>query len=370
MPSEEVHISLEPGPPRLPCPHFRWSKLSFALAFVVLSKTDQYLQATTFREQCRILISTLIPLGCSLRELGFLFGSKNCVQKQYEKIKKEDLGLLMPIGRPKLFSQIDAITLKNKIDNLHIRNYFPDFNEIQEIVEELFQVSITSDTARYICKDYFNYTTSLAKAKEDKRLEVSENDIDLYFEQLKTVLIGINGRFILNIDETGVCEYINTQPYVVVTPEKCKSQAFIPVSRSERRCTGFVGICPDGINPKPMIIVCRKTYDSEINFEYPADGFSIDYQPKSFMTKRLFKKFLIETIIPFFNQKCRLCNYDGYAIIIMDNLKAHENAVSELSNELAAAKIVIQWIVPHASDQLQMLDVGIFSFPKTKIFTF
>ena len=59
----------------------------------------------------------------------------------------------MPIGRPKLFSQIDAITLKNKIDNLHIRNYFPDFNEIQEIVEELFQVSITSYSARYICKD-------------------------------------------------------------------------------------------------------------------------------------------------------------------------------------------------------------------------
>ena len=134
------------------------------------------------------------------------------------------------------------------------------------------------------------------------------------------------------------------------------------MSRSERRCTGFVGICPDGINPKPMIIVCRKTYDSEINFEYPADGFSIAYQPKSFMTKRLFKKFLIETIIPFFNQKRRLYNYDGYAVIIMDNLKAHENAVSELSNELAS--------VPHASDQLQMLDVGIFSFPKTKIFTF
>lgn len=51
----------------------------------------------------------------------------------------------------------------------------------------------------------------------------------------------------------------------------------------------------------------------------------------------------------------------------MDNLKAHENAVEELSEELLAAKILVYWIVPHASDQLQMLDVGIFSYQKENI---
>lgn len=117
-------------------------------------------------------------------------------------------------------------------------------------------------------------------SKEDKRLEVSENDIDLYFQGLKTILSGVNGRFILNIDETGVSEYVNAQPFIVVTPQNFTSCACIPVNRSERNCTGVVGIAPDGINPKPMIIVSRKTYDLEIHYEYPSDGYSISFNQK------------------------------------------------------------------------------------------
>lgn len=363
---EKQHTSHDLGPPRCAQKLFKWSQLSFAFAYLGLTQTDKYKQVSTFREQCRLLIEVLLPLGCSLREIGNLFGSKNCVQKQFEKIKKEDSGMLLPVGRPKLFNNVDAVVLKAKIDELHSKSYFPEFFDIQEIVEDLFDVCISSDTARYVCKEYFGYTTCLAKSKEDKRLEVSENDIDLYFQGLKTILSGVNGRFILNIDETGVSEYINTQPFIVVTPQNFTSCAYIPVNRSERRCTGVVGIAPDGINPKPMIIVSRKTYDSEIHYEYPSDGYSISFQSKSFMTTRLFKKYLTEIIIPYFSQKRKDFSYEGNAIIIMDNLKAHENAVEELSEELLAAKILVYWIVPHASDQLQMLDVGIFSYQKRK----
>ena len=55
----------------------------------------------------------------------------------------------------------------------------------------------------YICKEYFGYTTCLAKSKEDKILEVNENDIDSYFQGLKNNLNGANEIF-LNIDEIGV----------------------------------------------------------------------------------------------------------------------------------------------------------------------
>lgn len=115
-----------------------------------------------------------------------------------------------------------------------------------------------------------------------------------------------------------------------------------------------------------MIIVSRKTYDSEIHYEYPSDGYSISFQSKSFMTTRLLKKYLTEVIIPYFSQKRKDFSYEGNAIIIMDNFKAYENAVEELSEELLAAKILVYWIVPHVSDQLQMLDAGIFSYQKRK----
>ena len=83
------------------------------------------------------------------------------------------MGILKTVGRPKMFDSINADTLKRKLDLLHQKNYFPEFQKNQEIVEELFNVTISVETARYLCKEYYGYTTCLAKAKEDKRLEVT-----------------------------------------------------------------------------------------------------------------------------------------------------------------------------------------------------
>lgn len=114
---EEQHTSHDLGPPRCAQKFFQWSQLSFAFAYGFLTQTYKYKHVSTFHEQCRLLIKVLLPLGCSLREMGNLFGSKNCVQKQFEKIKKEDSGMLLPVGRPKLFNNVDAVVLNAKIDD-------------------------------------------------------------------------------------------------------------------------------------------------------------------------------------------------------------------------------------------------------------
>ena len=86
----EKHVIHNLGPPRTADPNFKWSQFSFALAFHVLQNTDKYKSVQTFRDQCRLLISELVPLGCSIREIGLLFGSRNCVRKQLMKIQKEE----------------------------------------------------------------------------------------------------------------------------------------------------------------------------------------------------------------------------------------------------------------------------------------
>lgn len=109
-----------------------------------------------------------------------------------------------------------------------------------------------------------------------------------------------------------------------------------------------------------MIIVSPKTYDSEINFEYPADWYTIIFQSKSFITARIliFKR----KCYPIFQKKCHLYSYYENAINIMDILKAFE----EISEESATTKTLIHWIVPDASEKLQMLDVWIFGYQKHK----
>ena len=45
-----------------------------------------------------------------------------------------------------------------------------EFFEIQEMIESILCI----ETARYLCKEYYGYTTCLAKAKEDKCHEVND----------------------------------------------------------------------------------------------------------------------------------------------------------------------------------------------------
>lgn len=51
-----------------------------------------------------------------------------------DNIKKEDMGILKTFGRPKMFDSISADILKTNIDQLHQKNYYPEFYEILIII--------------------------------------------------------------------------------------------------------------------------------------------------------------------------------------------------------------------------------------------
>ena len=64
-------------------------------------KDPRWINAQSFREQCKLLIEYLHdPPNCvSFSQLGLMFGSRHCVQKQYYKIQQQ--GTLLPRSRPK-----------------------------------------------------------------------------------------------------------------------------------------------------------------------------------------------------------------------------------------------------------------------------
>ena len=105
-------------------------------------------------------------------------------------------------------------------------------------------------------------------------------------------------KIFFNLDEVG-----DVQEITVVVP-KSYTKTKIPISFVRRkRCTGLVCISMNGEIPKPLIITQRKTIDSEIFHYVQKSSFNCEFQQNGFITKTIFKRWLINTFIPFVNQQ-------------------------------------------------------------------
>ena len=111
-----------------------------------------------------------------------------------------------------------------------------------------------------------------------------------------------------------------------------------------------------------MIIVNRSTLDSEIHSIVPSDKYFIARQSKGFLTTSNLKRWFEKIFIPELKLKREKYNYYGKCLLLMDNFISHQQIMDIINFEEYNIKVL--FIVPHASDQLQPLDLNIFGNQK------
>lgn len=336
-------------------------------AYMNMIHDPEWESCKTFRDQCRILHKYLRnnEIHISDADLGHLFGSPNCVKKQFIKIRKVDRGEMKPNGRPSLLSPQIHTELENQIHLWHANRHFPSYEEILDYIEEHYNIKLTNVSIRNYIKYHYPFATATGVPFESERVECKEADIDDYFEKLKQRLDGVDGRFCFNLDEVGQQDFVDALDITVIVPKELEgTRILIPVRRNSRRASALSCIAPDGINPPPLIIIPRKTIDSEIFNYVPKNAFTVAYQENGFMTITIFRQWWMHSFIPFLRQKKRSLNYSGKTVVIMDQLRAHVAVVDSLSDDIASDNIEVQYLVPHSSDQTQPLDLGVFGRQK------
>ena len=185
--------------------------------------------------------------------------------------------------------------------------------------------------------------------------------LNLYCKEVK------NG-FLFNVDEAGEQDYVDACKTYVIMPKKASnSTPKIGVSRTGRRLTVIHTVATDAEWIKPLFIVNRKTYDSEIH-RYIAEGMiDIQHQPRGFCNAPLFGHWFLNIFIPHLQKKRKDHNYDGPALLLLDGFTAHRKITDYITERhLEELNLKILYIPPHTSDQLQPLDLGIFGIQKRK----
>ena len=269
-------------------------------------------------------------------------------------------------GRPPILNEHQAKALAEFIVDRFNKRYPVSYEDCREFIMSEFEIAVNIISLRSFLSRMPIFKTVTGIPMEDSRNFCDESEIDSYLQQLEDVLrVGqVPAAFIMNIDEAGFAEYVDTHNSVRIVPASYAQKTVpVPVSRAEKRASLLAGICADGDTLKPMIVVPRDTMERELILRgYTVDKIHFAHSEKGYMTTDLFLQWAEKSFFPEIRRKRAFHDYYGPAILILDQYGSHcsDTFVSMCEDE----NVVCMFIPAHTSDQLQPCDLGVFAIQK------
>ncbi|KAA6380145.1 MAG: hypothetical protein EZS28_024327 [Streblomastix strix] len=205
---------------------------------------------------------------------------------------------------------------------------------------------------------------------EEMRFDASLESASEYNIRLDEEVVGIPACIFVNCDESGIQQYIDSHRKAVICPIYVKdSECKQKVDRSDKNTTVLAGICLDGSNVCPAIVVRRKTLDDDIFTKGLWDGVDCIVLPsdKGYMCTNHFFIWKMRSLIPFVvkqrnENKLRPTEWGG---LLLDGHGAH--LTEEIKYSLTKAHIRIIQLPAHTSHCFQPLDLSTFHSMKSKV---
>jgi hypothetical protein len=324
----------------------------------------EYSKAKSLKKQLKIAVIYLrsdTHIKFSFEDMAKLFGTS----KPYVyKIFKERNSPERSVGRPSILSD-EAIECMVKLINDQYESKNPaTFDMILDMLQYQYNISIKPDTLRHIIRARPEFKTVDGIPMERTRVLASEEDLNNWYEELKAEIEEIPGSFIFNVDETGCSSWNDAHEVRVIVPASYDGLKIkVPKDRNSKRSTLVACISGDGSALKPLVIVHRKTYEQEVFlYGYNSRNALFAYQENSFMTTVLFEQWADEIFFASVAERRKETNYTGPALLILDGLSSHHSAA--FREACSERNIILRFLIPHTSDQVQPLDLVTFGILK------
>ena len=329
----------------------------------------EFLEAESFRDQCTRL-NVLYRQSCEKKVsydiLASIFADKTTRSSIQQQIVKAE-NTPRQNGRPPGLSKEECEECDEWLQTMLGNEDFPTWEDLEDHIFEKHKKAPTHAEI-YDFLEKFSYESRIAEPMEEERVNFSKGELVRYLTQLNTFCQNVKHGFLFNVDEAGEQDYVDACKTYVIMPKKAHNTVpKIPVSRLARRMTVIHTVASDAQWIKPLFIVNRKTYDSEIH-DYITEGMiDIQHQPKGFCNAPIFGHWLLNIFIPHLIEKRKSHNYYGPSLLLLDGFTAHHKITDYISPEkLKELNLTLLYLPPHTSDQIQPLDLGIFGIQKRK----
>jgi hypothetical protein len=335
-----------------------------------LSGDDAFSQSQSFREQCfhacRILRMNHIP-PVPFAVIGRLLQvDKGTVRNHWQTFKAQE-NLIRQQGRPSLLTQEELDETVAIIIDAHYERRPLSGPEIRDLIHRKFGKSLRLDTLYQLLKRDGRVKSCAGTPMEDSRLHVTEQAIRDYFATLCANVSGAPAHFVFNMDEMGHQTWADAREIICFVPGDYPDETVpYPVSRTGKRVTLVACIAADGSFIRPSIVISRKTFDDELLlYGFTPEKVEIYDQSNGYIDLEIFNDWMRDTFVPELLARRERYQYQGPVFLIMDNCPTHHGHIfAELCQNHGIVPI---WLPPHASNQLQMLDLCIFGLTKRAI---
>ena len=335
--------------------------------------SEAFSQIETHRDQCFYIYnqskaqSSQNKVKITKEDIAYIYGEPvHTVKYHIQRAKEQEKGIIQKNGRPFKLNEEEIENIRLWIE----QNQNPQYIALNEYIQKTFSKSLDYNTLHLLLRK-MGYETVEAKPIEENRYNVKEDTIKNFFEEIKkfTEEHSIPPFMAFNFDEEGNNEFTDAHNIkIIVKSEETndKKQHFYPVKRKPNRTT-FVGcVAANGGTIKPMIIIKRSTIEKTLLLHnYGPDQVLLGYSPKGYITKELFDQWLKEAFVPSVNRIRQQYGYSGPGIVIADGCTAHSTQYFNKVLQDLGLKIFL--LPPHSSNQLQVLDLGVFAIHKSLI---
>jgi hypothetical protein len=324
-----------------------------------------FLEAKTLREQihiaCDVLRREETGQVISYEAIGAFFNmSRAAIHNHCHR----PLAINAP-GRPRILPPQAIDMIKTIVTNRFTEKKPVSYLEIMDALQYFFQIGLSADTTRHICRTIPGVRSIWGIPMEGTRVEVDPAKIEDFYDELEALIEDVPAAFIFNMDESGCSDWADKREIRVLVPDTfVGSFIHIPVDRNSKRSTLVGAIAADGTALKPMVVVDRVTMETDLTLVgYDSEKVDMVTQPNAFINALLFERWAEEIFFPYVEaQRIARGDYQGPAVLIMDGCSAHTTEAFETEAEARNIKII--FLVPHSSDQTQPLDLVTFSLMK------
>jgi hypothetical protein len=206
--------------------------------------------------------------------------------------------------------------------------------------------------------------TIVGQSMEAERVAVNPDEISAWFERLSSMVHGVLREFLFNMDEAGCSDHSDSRDVRVIVPiDFGEPSVPVPFDRHSKHSTFVAYIAADGFRMKPFAIVDRVTAEKELQYYgYDASNVILTSQANTFMTTALFELWTTTVFFPMTEQRRLYLAYDARVVLLRDGLGFHHT--DRFLVECKTRQIDILFLIPHASDQIQPLDLLTFALMK------
>jgi hypothetical protein len=291
---------------------------------------------------------------------------KGTVRKHWQQFKAQ-ANLVGHPGRPSLLTPEELDEVVALIINAHYERRPLSGPEIRDLIDRNYQKSLCLDSLYQLLRRDGRVRSCTGTPMEDSRLRVSDESIREYFATLFANVSGAPAHFVFNMDEMGHQTWADAREIMCFVPGDYQEDTVpYPVSRTGKRITLIACVAADGSFVRPCIVISRKTFDDELLlYGFTPEKVEIYNQRNGYIDIEIFNDWVRDTFVPEIVARRERYQYQGPAFLLLDNCPSHHGRpFAELCE---CHKIVPIWLPPHASNQLQMLDLCIFGLTKRAI---